>query len=175
MIKARIAVFWVVIALIGTSAAEVYRSVDEHGNPVFTGQPQPGSEKIEVQSTNIQSLPPARSVPIKSPPAQNATNRYQALNILSPTNDTTLRNAMELVIKVSISPVLLGQHSLVFLDNGKPLGEPSKNLSMLVKEPHRGAHLLQVKVVDTQGQTLMASETVTVHVHRTSVLRSRSP
>ena len=175
MVKARIAVFWVVVALVGTSAAEVYRSVDEHGNPVFTGKPQPGSEKIEVQSTNIQSLPPARSVPIKSPPIQNATNRYQALNILSPANDATLRNTMELVVKVSVFPVLLGQHSLVFLDNGKPLGEPSKNLSMLVRGPHRGAHLLQVRVVDAQGKTLITSETVTVHVHRTSALRSGSP
>lgn len=175
MTKALIAVFWVTMALIPVSAAEVYRTIDQHGNPVFSGQPQPGSEKIEVQPTNVQSLPPARPLPVKRPPTQQAANRYQSLSILSPTNDTTLRNVTQLSVSVSISPVLLGQHSLVLLDNGQPVGEPGTSLSMLIKELHRGTHALQVKVVDAQGQTLITSEAVTIHVHRPSVLHPNSP
>ena len=175
MTKVLIAVFWVTMALSPVSAAEVYRSVDQHGNPVFSGQPQPGSEKIKVQPTNVQSLPPVRRIPARRPPTQQAANRYQSLSILSPTNDTTLRNITQLGISVSISPVLLGQHSLVLLDNGQPVGEPGRSLSMSIKELHRGTHVLQVKVVDAQGQTLISSETVTIHAHRPSVLHPNSP
>ena len=43
--------------------ADVYRSVDENGNIVFTDKPSPDAEKVELQE--VQTVSPASVPPFK--------------------------------------------------------------------------------------------------------------
>ncbi|MBS1220075.1 MAG: hypothetical protein H6R21_3208, partial [Proteobacteria bacterium] len=42
--------------------------------------------------------------------------------------------------------------------------------SVTLENLDRGSHTLQGQIVDARGEVLMSSETVTVHLHRQSVL-----
>jgi hypothetical protein len=56
--------------------AQVYQTVDEQGNPVFTDTPSPGSVEVELHKENIADAPPpsnhSAEVSPKSQPEQGA-------------------------------------------------------------------------------------------------------
>jgi hypothetical protein len=59
--------------------AQVYQTIDDQGNPVFTDTPSPGSEEVELHMDNIADAPPlsnhSAEVTPKSQPAQGEQQR----------------------------------------------------------------------------------------------------
>jgi hypothetical protein len=59
--------------------AQIYETVDDQGNPVFSDTPSPGSEEVELPTENIADAPPPSKRPAevapKSQPEQGAQQR----------------------------------------------------------------------------------------------------
>lgn len=59
--------------------AQIYETVDDQGNPVFSDTPSPGSEEVELPAENIADAPPPSKRPAevapKSQPEQGAQQR----------------------------------------------------------------------------------------------------
>lgn len=155
-------------------AAEVYKQVDENGNVIFTDTPGKGAEKVDVQPTNIQNFPKATKIaPQREQPKD--TFSYKTMNIIAPRNDTTIRDPGDVLVRVELSPGLQRAHQVRFTDNGEPLGEPSRKLSIQLINLSRGTHMLQAEVLDQQGKALISSAAVVVYVHRNTIINNPPP
>jgi hypothetical protein len=69
-----------VTLLLGSGVtAQVYQTVDDQGNPVFSDIPSPGSKEVELPTENIADAPPhsnhSAEVTPKSQPEQSAQQR----------------------------------------------------------------------------------------------------
>ncbi|MCF7982110.1 MAG: DUF4124 domain-containing protein [Pseudomonadales bacterium] len=151
-------------------AEEVYRQVDAEGNITFSDQPNPGAEKIDVAPTNVQHFP---KPPVTKPPTDKSAEKasYKSLAISSPINDSTIRDPGDVLISAKISPALRKNHKVIFLDNGQPLGDPTRSLSMQLINLSRGTHMIQVQVIDTENKVLISSTPIAIHVHRNSIIK----
>ena len=155
-------------------AGEVYRQVDAEGNVTFSDQPNPGAEKIEVAPTNVHTFPKA---PAANPLQDKSEEKgiYKSLVISSPAMDTTIRDPGDVLVSAKISPALRRSHKLLYSDNGQPIGEPSRKLSMQLINLSRGTHLIQVDVVNADNKILISSAPLSIHVHRTSIIKPEAP
>ncbi|MBZ2189270.1 hypothetical protein K8B33_09190 [Alcanivorax sp. JB21] len=153
----------------------LYRSRAADGSPVFSDRPPAdGSEVLERRAPpEPVNVMPARP---RAPSAQPATRpqgvpdaaavaEYTLLEISSPEHEATIRHPTEPVpVSYRIEPGLQPGHRVQLLLNGVP------QETMALDWPDRGEHRLMVQVVGPEGQTLKRSDSVTVFVHRPSVL-----
>jgi hypothetical protein len=162
----------------GLSAA-VYKSVDAQGNVVYTDEP--GGDAKPVQ------LPPLSTVPApeyKSSARSSADNKpsaaadYQQINIVSPTEDATLRdNTGAVPVNVVVEPELdsaAGHRYRYYLD-GQAQGKPTASGQISFANLDRGAHTVEAAVVDSAGRELIRSSSVQFFLHRQSVNFPRGP
>lgn len=148
------------------SAEEVYRSVDKDGNVVFTDQPQPGAERLEVQPVNVHTYPKVSTPKPNTTKEKDKSTGYSSIQIIAPEHDSTIRDPGDVLIRVSLRPALRMGHQLVFSDNGTPLDKPTRNSHLQLFNLSRGTHMIQVAVVDQSNKVLLNSEAIAVHVHR---------
>ncbi|MGE0484338.1 MAG: DUF4124 domain-containing protein [Gammaproteobacteria bacterium] len=166
----RLAVFaCCLFALPALAAPEVYRWIDDDGNVVFSDTPVEGAEKIQIQEPTVV---PAQPLPRRSekltPPEPVAT--YDALAIVSPSDQATIRNQREISVSVAVQPGLDVEagHRLQLYFDGSTYGEPSRATQFIVAELVRGQHSLAVAVVDADGRELIRAEPVVIFVHLAS-------
>lgn len=160
----------VLLAPAGLSAAEVYRSVDENGNPVFTDQPSDDAEKIELQE--ITTIPALQDYP---PPSggvndQGAGEVYRELSLTSPQPEQTyFRGEGPLPVTIRLEPRLRsGDTVAVFMDGEEIL--KGRATTYTLPELDRGTHELSVAVMDAHGNILKTSESVTFYMRQASRL-----
>lgn len=146
----------------------IYRTVDEHGNPVFTDNPPESGpvEEVDVRPSNsvpmnIPKLPRTREV-------QAQQGDYQ-LSIVAPEDESTFQNPSQpIVVRVSLSPELKRNHRLEVTADGRRL-PGSLEEGFTFEQPTRGEHRLRARVLDG-NQVLEDSGEVIIYVHRASVL-----
>ncbi len=156
--------------LLTAASAEVYRSVDEDGNVVFTDQPSPDAELIEVDELQTISPPPPRRA-FKYEKKREKAKKYTQISITSPQNDMAIRNnSGSVTVSVSTTPVLAHDHSLVLYLDGKEsvLGAAT---SKMFTNIDRGTHQIRAVVKDGEGRILISSKSVTFHLLRQSVIK----
>ena len=150
--------------------ADVYRSVDADGNVTYSDTPHSGAEKIEVQEPTI--IPSTRSQ-IKLGPDKSAKQAvpYTSIAIASPANEETLRNVRTVSVQGQLPPSLQTSfgHRVQILFNGSPVTQPSASLSATLNDVERGAHTLELVVVDRRGTEIARSPASTFFLHQTSV------
>lgn len=148
------------------SGNRIYRMRDEQGRVIFTDMPPEGAQVQEIRPRQPNSMPaPPPRAPREKVPPEPAAAGYSALDIVSPNHEQTFQNPHEPIpVQVSLTPPLQPGHRLRVLDNGQPLAEP------VLTWPERGAHELRAQVLDADGEVLKESDTVTIYVHRHSVL-----
>lgn len=170
---------FIVLALASTttwSSADVYRWTDADGQVHYTDRPRPGAERITI----IVS-PPASGAPGGTSTSSGAqepepdespapVERYQSLNITSPTQEQVLWNIEgQLEVAAAVEPPLQPGHALQFtLDGQTALAEPGST-SVQFQDIFRGEHSLQVEVVDAEGRTLVASPTTRFYVRQNAL------
>ncbi len=158
-------------------AAEIYRYRAPDGSIVFTDDPPPGSQRIEVHP-NLTVGPdvgdertPAAAADEGSVPAKPAATPagYDSVTIVSPAADEAIRdNAGNLTVSIETQPALRGERGdrlLVLLD-GAPVGAATTATRIRLENIDRGSHTLQAVIVDPSGRPLLKSP-----VHRFHVLR----
>lgn len=154
-------------------ASDVYFSRDENGNAVFSDQPSPDAEALEVE--NIRTVPAFEAQPKetteKESKDEEATFDYTSLSIVSPLNDQTVPtgHAGNVTISGVLSPGLRSSDTLYLLNRGRVV-KKARRSSFNLKNLPRGEHRFQLVVKDQDDETLISSNPVTVHVKRASIL-----
>lgn len=153
--------------------AAIYKTVDEDGNVTFSDQPSSGAEVIEKKD-----IP---TVPSRVPEAdfsgsdednggENETGgRYESITIVSPENDTAIReNSGRVTVSVSVKPGLAEAHQVVLYMDGTEAAR-SRSPVFQFSNVDRGTHTLAAAVVGSDDNELIRSDTVSFTLHRHSV------
>ena len=153
-------------------AADVYRSVDENGNIVYTDKPTPDAEKIRIDE--IQTIESPDVEPFEyTPPASDTSVTYN-VTITSPEEGAAIRsNNGDISISAAVNPGLsIGQQLALYLDgNVVATGGPRFDLTNI----DRGTHSAVVAVHDKAGTVIQRSGPVSFTVLRASVEKKQAP
>ncbi|WP_020210759.1 DUF4124 domain-containing protein [Gilvimarinus chinensis] len=166
------------ISLSFNSSAAVYKSVDKYGNVTYTDDPSTverygdKAEKINVRPTNV--VPGTQPIDLESGGQNDDDNEADApsynVRIISPTNEYTVTPGQrDLIIAVATDRPLTDGAEFAYYMDGQLLGRAAVN-NFSIREILRGEHQIRVDVMSPTDQVLGSSDTVTVYVHRASVL-----
>ena len=155
-------------------AADVYRTVDKHGNAIFSDRPSPGAEHVEI--TVKESLAPPKAKRFEYTPDIAAENNtpvvYETFDIASPENNQTFRAAASDAISITftLQPALdtkQGHRILLYVDGDKhtELSAPLFTLTEL----ERGEHTVSAELVDADSALLKRAVAVKFFVFRPQV------
>jgi hypothetical protein len=155
-----------------TAYSEIYKTVDENGNVVFTDNPK-GNEAEEVQLPEVNTQPATRiTIKLSPPKEEEATDKKQkpekyTITLESPAHETTVTmGQMSISSSVSISPALAEEHSVQFYMDGKPSGKASHATSHTFGQLYRGAHKIHAAILNKKGKVLKKTKAATIYVHR---------
>ena len=155
-------------------ATDVYITRDKNGNPVFSDQPSTGADKIVIP--DIQTVAPS-----KTQPSLNADPRakikvipkYTSISIISPKDDESVReNSGKLTVQLALAPEIRGNDQVELLIDGKPVAR-GQDLSITIDNVDRGTHSLQAQVSTGDGDVILRSDPITVHLLRIALPPAR--
>jgi hypothetical protein len=178
--KIRYACLYLLLLITNALHAEIYKWEDANGNVHFSDKSHPGAKTITVQATQTYS-PPASNV-LSTPPRppdqaqqilpERKPTTYTEVVIVEPKNQETIRsNTGELTVLATTKPELdleQGDQLLLRYD-GKPYHKPQSELAFVLTHVYRGAHSLQVQIVDKSGRVLLSGDTMTIFIHHSRV------
>ena len=152
---------------------DVYRSVDEDGNIVYSDKSSPDAEKVEIQE--VQTIDPGAV-----PEFESSTNKqdpsagdYQGITISSPANDQTISaNDGNVNVSVSVQPALKEGDTIELYLNGGLAGSSKGGFNL--ENLDRGSHTISAVLKDKDGKEILHSEPITFHVQRHSVKHKKS-
>jgi len=154
---------------VSLEAEDVYKSVDEDGNVIYTDVPVAGGEKIQIK--NVQPIETAPVEPAESSPDQEPQEEtYTRLEITSPKEgDSIYDNSGIINISLSVVPALRAREGdkLILLMDGQQIDESKRNqFNLNGIEP--GRHSLVVAIIDKDEKELKRSVPVslTLYHHR---------
>ena len=165
------------LACVAMGAGErIYKTVDEHGNIVFTDvPPKEGdqSEQVNVVPLNTIDLTPAEPPQTLNAPAddmQVTGDYYSELAVASPMDDEAIReNSGSLEIAAAVNPPLVPGHRLLLVFDDEPTEIEADQSRFYITNVDRGSHTVAVRVVDRAGNVLKQSEPITFHLQRVAV------
>jgi hypothetical protein len=155
--------------------AQVYQWLDARGNVHFSDAPPPGGSKArevkEITVPPISTVPAIKSAPVKMADGQKTrTSPYRRFAIVEPANDKAIRqNAGNVAITTSLEPALRPGDTITLFVDGKAT-VTGREARLLLSNVDRGTHTLRAVVSDSEGKSLISSETVTFHLLRASIL-----
>jgi hypothetical protein len=159
--------------------AEVYKSVNESGEVVYSDQPGPNAQRMKLPELPTYSPPPIPSFSAGTSQTKPvAASPYKSVKIVVPENDATVRDNQGVVrVEVALDPPLMVQqgHKIQFYLNGEPHGMPVGTTSISFSNLDRGTYSLTSSVVNAEGAVLSSADPVVFHLHRESVLNPNSP
>ncbi len=162
------------VLLTGLAQAEIYKTTNADGEVIFSDQPSPGAEQVQLPELPTYSAPSAhtRARTTSAAQKQPPKSHYQSMVFTTPEDDATLRtNLGDVSASVSLQPVLkirLGHRIQYYLDD-VPHGKPVAMTKISFTNLDRGSHLLSASVVDAQGNSIISTDTVVFHLHRASI------
>ncbi len=150
--------------------AEVFKSIDEDGNVIYTDNPrgQQAVEKVELPSINRQ--PAIHVPPIETTP--KAAKLRHSITITAPVDGAQIPTGQsDVQVFVNIKPFFDAGHRIRFTHNGKTTGKASKSPALLLSNVHRGEHQVSAQLINKEGKVIARSKAVTFYVQRRSVNR----
>ncbi len=172
---------WLILlsALSGTAAsgAPAWTWVDASGTVHYSDRPVPGARQVELSGAQgFGSRTTARATGQAAAQSDStAAAPYQRIDILSPAEQETLWNiGGTLPVQVSFQPALQPGHRYDLSLDGQRRDLNTTNARVTLPDVFRGAHTLQVVVIDATGAELMRSEMRTFFVQQTSTQNPNS-
>jgi hypothetical protein len=164
---------WLILlsALSGTTAiaAPAWTWVDANGTVHFSDRPVPGARQVELAGAQgFGAQAPARIARSDGQATPGAP--YQAAEIVSPADQETLWNiGATLPVQVRFQPALQPGHRYDLVLDGQRRNVDTTAARVSLPDVFRGAHTLQIVVLDAAGSELMRSPPRTFFVQQTSV------
>lgn len=168
-------------------AQQIYKTVDENGNVVFTDIPPRDDEvgeQIVVEQPNSFSVDEAvgdRSQWIVEPDAdedadaEEPRERYLSLAIVSPADDEAIReNAGNITIVTEPTPHLKVGHRMRLIMDGQQVQE-GRQAQFKLENVDRGTHTIATEILDEQGRVLIRSAPSTFHMLRVAIGARAAP
>ena len=154
-------------------AARVYKTTDENGNVVFTDDPRGReAEAVELRETMTFSTEPTEAAPQSGPPPRPQDLRAQetppapVIALASPAPEETIRsNDGSLLVVARIDGELRVGDALEVLIDGAALARNSTGRFAL-SGIDRGAHRVQVRLVNADGETERCTAEQTFYLHQ---------
>lgn len=155
----------------GSAVAQIYKSTDAQGNPVFSNQPPTdgkAAQTVDLPPVNsIQPVKPAAENTYQTNTAANAGKPYSLLELTGLPNDEALRaNNGSFGLGVNIKPDLRPGHKYRLVIDGEPYGQMLGAPPLPVAELDRGSHTIAVDVINSDGQTIQESAPVSIDLQR---------
>jgi hypothetical protein len=179
-----LAVLMLLAAACGPASAQVYKTVDEDGNVVYTDQaPKDGSEPMKLPPLSVVEAPTYEEIarPVDDEVEEGGReltmrqlrNRYRGFAIISPENEQSLWNPQGLISLAWQSPHPLQEGMQVRASmDGEQIGLTADRVIPITKL-ERGAHTLEAVLEDARGRTIATAEPVTFFIHQPSVIINR--
>jgi hypothetical protein len=156
--------------------AQLYKCKDADGNIIYTDEPCTNGEELKLPPLPTYTparLPPAFPDTARGDKKDKKEQGYTSLVIRSPENDSVVRNNTGTVnITYTLKPALdknRGHQFSIVLD-GKQLKTKGTTSEVQLSDIDRGAHTIQIHVVDDQDKVLISSKPTTFHMKRHSIL-----
>ncbi|GAB5452239.1 MAG: DUF4124 domain-containing protein [Halioglobus sp.] len=154
--------------------SEIYRTVDKHGNVVFTDTPPASgvsSETVDMRPVNSAAPPP--NIPAREPPKEKEEASSATVSITAPANESTIpMGPGNFEVVAGVAPALGPKQKLQLLMDGEPQGEPQGSRNWALTNVFRGQHDLTVQLLNADGDVVTTSEPVRVYVQRPSVINN---
>ena len=164
------------------SGAPAWTWVDADGQVHFSDRPVPGARQVELSGAQgfgapSTTRPAPTTTPAVAQPTQGTTRApYRAINIASPVEQQALWNiGTTLNVQIELDPPLSTAHRLDLILDGQRRNLNTASLQVTLPDVFRGAHTLQVVVVDAAGAEVMRSPTRNFFVQQNSIQNPNSP
>ena len=174
------------------ASAQLYKSVDEQGNIVYSDTPTPGAEQLTpppLSTVKPRPVPdPASESDVKlgdanpeemaKEPEQKPPTKYTKFSIVQPNNDDTIwDNTGAVPVALMLEPPLDTEngHSIWVYVDGKAVVRKSQSLVQPLTNIDRGSHKIRAEVRDEKRKTLKRTKNVTVHLKRASSIPRSGP
>lgn len=162
----RILFFIAATSLSTPCVAEIFKSVDEEGNTVYSDTPDNRAEEFVPPSMNAIPMPKLEPKPQE---AQQPGRAYNSLTITSPTSNQVVRNnAGILTITLKPTPELKPGHTYSVSIDGHVVVKKSNKSSISIPDINRGEHTIRAMIKNQKGKSLIRSNTVIIHMKRQS-------
>ena len=161
--------------LICASYAQIYKWIDSQGVVHFSDRPHPGSEQIKIPDAQSYTPPVKQSGSDtenqeKKETSTSEEHKYTKIGIVQPLNEATIRNNQGyVVVAVELEPALAQGDNLQIIFDGAPMGDPQPNLLFQLNGIYRGKHTIAVQVINSEGEVLLTSDSITIFMHRPRV------
>jgi len=159
------------LAALPLAAQNIYKTVDEHGNTVYTDQrPSEDAEPLQLRELSV-----VEAQQIIAPTVQGQNTEPQPASsipviITSPAVEETIWNtAYQLDVSVELGAPLPSGARLAYLVDGTERAL-TRDQSVSIDEVWRGEHQLQVELRASDGRVLGSSEPVTFYMRQASAL-----
>lgn len=161
-------------------AADIWKTVDEDGNVVYTDQPpKDGSTpmdlpELSVIETNIQvNQTPAQGEGVKAPTTSELRKLYRDFRIIRPLADETFWGTASTVVVAwgSDTAIIPGLNVRLFVD-GKAQDAPATGSVSLTLE--RGEHRVSAELRDARNRRIVRTAPVTFFVKQNSANFNRA-
>jgi len=138
---------------------QIYKSVDEDGNVIYSDQPpSPDAEPIVLRESNIIETVKAQPDPISS--GETASQPLE-IGILSPQNEETFwGTGNDLPVLLEVKPQLRpGMQINLYLDDEKVATVGT--LQTTLQQIDRGTHSFRAELVSSEGEIIASTESRT--------------
>jgi hypothetical protein len=157
-----------VVAIGAVAQTQVYESVGSDGVVEFTDQPSSSAKSITV-TPNVVTMPESPAVSASTTEQTDTSVNeptYTTVSITAPKDDEAIRsNAGNFAATAVVEPGLLNDDKIQWLLDGEVVpGATTTFLSL--RNVDRGTHSIVLQVVNTKGDVVKSSETVTFHLLR---------
>lgn len=165
-------IFTLLALLVAAGAfAQAYKWTDEEGVVHYSDRPHPGATVVDLaesKATRPQPTTRTRASTSTETVIQPPAVGYDTLEIASPAAEETLWNIeATLNVTLAISPALQPGHQVRVYFDGEPRIVPGT--SFQIQEVYRGAHNLQVEVIDETGKLIKRSQPSRFYVQQNSI------
>ena len=146
--------------------AQVSKSLDAAGGPIYTDRPIENSTKLDVPLVTHDVSPEAAPSGADWPADSGFLGSYSSFEIVSPEDNATLRNPeREVQLSLLLTPPLQASHRLrVQVDGVDVEGELGKRTQLRLSGLALGSHRLQAQVLDDAGILVAATPLINVHI-----------
>jgi hypothetical protein len=164
------------LGLGSASATTLYRWVDAQGVVHYSDTPQPGAERIQVQSAQTYKAPappPNPQTPRPSTRTDQSSGTSQCA-IVSPTAEQSFFAPQSVPVTVSVVPELAPGASVQISLDGSPLPGAGGTQAQ-IDAPERGVHTVSATVRAADGTVICIASPVSINIQRPSLLSPQSP